>query len=61
MSLERELGKRCGDDYRVVCKDSAEAGPLPAHAKFTIEFFAIASPASRVRRDTRDQLESGNT
>src|ERR687889_869550 len=27
--------------------------------KSTFEFFAIASPASRVRRDTRDQPEGG--
>jgi hypothetical protein len=31
VSLERELEKRYGADYRAVCEDSAEAVPLPAH------------------------------
>jgi hypothetical protein len=31
VSLERELDKRYGAHFHVVCEDSAEAGLLPAH------------------------------
>jgi hypothetical protein len=61
VSLERELGKRYGADYRVVCKDSQRLALYRRMMKSTFESFALASPASGVRRDTRDQPESGKT
>jgi hypothetical protein len=44
VSLERELGKRYSADYRVVCEDSAEAGPLPAHDEVNLRVLCDCKP-----------------
>ena len=61
MSLERELGKPYGADYRVVCKDSAEAGPLPAHDEVNLRVLCDCKPGLSGKGDTRDQPESAKT